>query len=55
MSAIVYSGYPRLGGMSLAGYPNRPASDFVIGSIDEGSLITAQLSDAAIAAHYDAR
>lgn len=49
-----YWGYWRLGGDRLDGWPNRPASDYFAGTIDEVAVYNRVLPAAAIAAHYAA-
>ncbi|GLW90709.1 signal peptidase I [Actinokineospora globicatena] len=49
-----YSGYWRWGGGILTGFPNRPASDYIIGSLDEYAVFGSQLSDAQIRRHFHA-
>jgi hypothetical protein len=48
------TGYWRTGGDSLSGWPNRPASDFFAGRLDETAIYPAQLSAARVGAHYAA-
>ncbi|MEV0561933.1 LamG domain-containing protein [Dactylosporangium sp. NPDC050588] len=48
------TGYWRVGGISLAGWPNRPANDYFTGVIDEPAVFAAQLSDQQVAWHFHA-
>ncbi|MDT0344574.1 CBM96 family carbohydrate-binding protein [Streptomyces litchfieldiae] len=48
------TGYWRTGGDSLQGWPNRPASDFFDGYLDETAVYPAQLSASRVRAHHDA-
>lgn len=50
-----YQGYWRVGGDNLAGWPNRPTSNFFAGQIDETAVYPTALSGAKIAAHYALR
>ncbi|GIH99758.1 LamG domain-containing protein [Planobispora takensis] len=50
----VPTGYWRWGGASLAGWPNRPAGDYLTGSMDEVAVYPTQLSDQQISWHYHA-
>ncbi|MEU0559833.1 LamG domain-containing protein [Dactylosporangium sp. NPDC006015] len=43
------TGYWRVGGISLAGWPNRPANGYFTGVIDEPAVFAAQLSDQQVA------
>ncbi len=47
-------GYWRWGGDNLAGWPNRPTSDYFAGDLDEIAIYSTQLSAARVAAHYAA-
>ncbi|MCX4728534.1 LamG domain-containing protein [Streptomyces sp. NBC_01306] len=46
------SGYWRVGGDSLAGWPSRPTSDFFKGDLDETAVYPGVLSAARVASHY---
>lgn len=46
------SGYWRVGGDSLAGWPSRPTSDFFKGDLDETAVYPGVLSAARVAGHY---
>ncbi len=48
------TGYWRVGGISLAGWPNRPSNDYFTGVIDEPAVYAAQLGDQQIAWHFHA-
>jgi hypothetical protein len=48
------TGYWRFGGESLMGWPDRPTSDYLIGTLDEIAIYHTQLSDQEIAWHYHA-
>jgi hypothetical protein len=48
------SGYARWGGQSLLGWPNRPSSDYFIGTLDELSHYQRQLSDLEVYQHFHA-
>lgn len=48
------SGYWRLGGGNLAGWPSRPSSSYFAGSVDEFAYYGSALSAATIAAQYRA-
>lgn len=50
-----YPGYWRVGGDSLASWPNRPTSNFFAGQIDETAVYPTALSSSKIAAHYALR
>jgi hypothetical protein len=54
-TGAAYFGYSRLAGVSLSGWPNRPTSDYLIGTIDEVSVYLSQLSDSQVGVHYYAR
>jgi len=45
-------GYWRIGGDSLAGWPNVPTKQYIVGSIDEVALYPTALSAAQVAQHY---
>ncbi|MFN8024221.1 MAG: PKD domain-containing protein [Acidimicrobiales bacterium] len=47
-----YEGYWRVGGDNLSGWPNRPASDYFNGSIDEAAVYPRALTSAEIAQRY---
>ncbi|MFI5495137.1 LamG domain-containing protein [Actinoplanes sp. NPDC051859] len=49
-----FAGYWRWGGAQLAGRPNRPATDYYIGTIDEVAVFPNQLTDQQISWHYAA-
>jgi hypothetical protein len=49
-----HTGYWRWGGGDTTLWPNRPSSDYLVGSIDELAVYTKQLTDAQVAAHYQA-
>jgi PKD repeat protein len=51
ISAQAYSGYWAIGGYSLSGWPDRPSSDSLAGSIDNVAVYRTQLSSAQVAAH----
>lgn len=53
-SAQVYSGYWRIGGDNLAGWPNRPLGTYFAGSIDEVAIYSRALTSARITTHYQA-
>ncbi|HEX8631110.1 MAG TPA: LamG domain-containing protein, partial [Catenuloplanes sp.] len=46
------AGYWRWGGSSLAGFPNRPTSDYFTGTLDEVAIYSTQLTDQQVAWHY---
>lgn len=50
-----YVGYWRVGGDNLAGWPNRPTSNFFAGQVDETAVYPTALSAAKVAAHYALR
>lgn len=50
-----YVGYWRVGGDNLAGWPNRPTSNFFAGQVDETAVYPSALSAAKVAAHYALR
>ena len=47
-----YSGFWRIGGDTIAGYPNRPLSDFFGGNIDETAIYEKVLTPQQVADHY---
>jgi large repetitive protein len=47
-----YSGYWRVGGDSLNGWPNQPTSAYFQGTVDEVAVYSGQLSAARVSAHY---
>ncbi len=47
-------GYARAGGQSLAGWPNRPAKDYFVGTLDEVGYWQRQLSDQEVAHQFHA-
>ncbi|HEX8347408.1 MAG TPA: LamG-like jellyroll fold domain-containing protein [Actinoplanes sp.] len=49
-----FTGYWRWGSGDTTLWPNRPGSDYLVGSIDELAVYTKQLTDAQVAAHYQA-
>jgi hypothetical protein len=49
-----YTGYWRLGGGNLTGWPSAPASSALVGSFDEVAVYPTQLSAAQVLAHYQA-
>lgn len=49
-----YNGYWRIGGDNLSGWPNRPASNFLNGKIDEVAVYPAPLTAEEVALHYSA-
>lgn len=49
------TGYWRLGGGNLAGWPSRPSSNYFAGSIDDTSVYTRSLTAGEVAAHYSKR
>lgn len=49
-----YTGYWRLGGGNLTGWPSAPASSALIGSFDEVAVYPTQLTAAQVAAHFTA-
>ena len=51
-TALNTTGYYRWGGMSLSGWPARPSSDYLIGTLDEVAYYPAQLTKKQIARHY---
>jgi large repetitive protein len=51
---LAYSGYWRIGGDNLSGWPNRPTSNFFAGSIDETAVYDHALSLTSVRNHYAA-
>lgn len=51
-SAQAYSGYWRLGGDNLNGWPNQPSSEYFSGQIDEFAVYPTVLSATQAATHY---
>jgi hypothetical protein len=49
-----YTGYWRLGGGNLTGWPSAPASSALLGSFDEAAVYPTELTAAQVAAHYAA-
>jgi chitodextrinase len=47
-----YTGYWRLGGDNLGAWPNRPATDYLTGSIDDAAVYSTVLSPAQVETHY---
>ncbi|WSC19303.1 LamG domain-containing protein [Streptomyces sp. NBC_01766] len=47
-----YSGFWRVGGDTLTGWPSRPTSDFFNGQLDETAVYARVLTSAQVAAHY---
>jgi hypothetical protein len=47
-----YSGYWRVGGDNLGGWPNQPASNYLSGSIDEVSIYPTALTKDQVMAQY---
>lgn len=47
-----YSGYWRWGGGDLANWSNRPAGDYLTGSLDEIAVYPTQLTDTQVKQHY---
>jgi large repetitive protein len=47
-----YSGYWRVGGDNLNGWPNQPSSAYFQGTVDEAAVYSSQLSAARVGAHY---
>ncbi|PVC85568.1 hypothetical protein DBP19_27520 [Streptomyces sp. CS090A] len=50
-----YPGYWRVGGDNLAGWPNRPTSNFFAGQIDETAVYPTTLTGSQVSAHYALR
>ncbi|MBX9244948.1 PKD domain-containing protein [Actinotalea ferrariae] len=53
-SAQPYSGYWRIGGDNLGGWPDRPADDFLTGAVDEVAVYPRALAFAEVVDHYRA-
>ncbi|QRQ79986.1 LamG domain-containing protein [Glutamicibacter protophormiae] len=53
-SGQVYSGSWRIGGDNLTGWPNRPASDYFNGTLDEVAIFDSKISDQTVLALYQA-
>ncbi|PZU41000.1 MAG: hypothetical protein DI573_02255, partial [Microbacterium sp.] len=53
-SAQNYSGYWRIGGDSLSGWPSRPSSDYFDGAIDEVAIYPTVLNATQVLAHHAA-
>ena len=53
-SAPNYNGYWRIGGDNLSGWPDRPASSFLSGQIDEAAIFPAPLTAAQVTSHFRA-
>ncbi len=51
-SAYDYKGFWRIGGDSLSGWPSRPSSDYLAGSIDEAAVYPTVLSNTQISQHH---
>lgn len=49
-----YTGYWRLAGDNLTGWPSKPSSNYFAGTLDEAALFLTNLSAAQIQAHYHA-
>jgi hypothetical protein len=49
-----YTGYWRAGGSEVVGWPNDPASQYLIGTLDEVAVYQKVLTDSEISAHYEA-
>jgi hypothetical protein len=49
-----HTGYWRWGGGDTANWPNRPPSDYLVGSIDEVAVYSKQLTDAQVTLRYQA-
>ncbi|RLK58943.1 signal peptidase I [Actinokineospora cianjurensis] len=49
-----FTGYWRWGGGGLPNYPNRPSSDYLVGTLDEFAVYGTQLTDAQVRRHYHA-
>ncbi len=52
MTAQTYSGVWRIGGDSVSGWPNAPASAYFNGAIDEVAVYESALSSGRVAAHF---
>lgn len=50
-AAVEYNGYWRVGGDALTGWPNKPTSNYLAGTIDEAAVYPAPLSAERIAYH----
>jgi PKD repeat protein len=53
-AASVYNGYWRVGSDNLSGWPSRPTSGAMIGSIDEVAVYPVQLAQSDVQWHYSA-
>jgi hypothetical protein len=53
-TALTATGYWRWGGVALSGWANRPATDYLIGTVDEVAVYPSQLTDNKIARHFTA-
>lgn len=51
-TAQSYAGYWRVGGDNLSGWPNRPTSNWLSGTIDDVSIYPSGLSAAQVSNHY---
>ena len=51
-SAQAYLGYWRIGGDNLGGWPNKPTSNYLQGTIDDVAIYDAALSKTTVLAHY---
>ena len=51
---LSYSGYWRIGGDNLSGWPNRPTSNYFAGTIDEAAVYDHALSLTSVRNHYAA-
>ncbi|GAA0799749.1 LamG domain-containing protein [Spirilliplanes yamanashiensis] len=49
-----FTGYWRWGGADLGGWPDRPASDYFVGALDEVAVYPTQLTDQQVARHHAA-
>ncbi|MDI5964409.1 LamG domain-containing protein [Streptantibioticus silvisoli] len=49
-----YTGYWRVGGDNLSGWPQAPTGDFFRGGVDEAAVYSTELTAAQVAAHYAA-
>src|SRR5262249_12726675 len=47
-----YTGYWRIGGDSLGGWPNQPSSAYFHGTVDEAAVYSTQLDADRVAAHH---
>ncbi len=52
-SGQVYSGYWRIGGDNLAGWPSQPSSNFLAGTIDDVAVYPTALSLGQVRQHYN--